>query len=185
MFSGRCRYRRFNALPPKSAWRPGPRPAPSTWRKHAESPVYKNDNILRSYQLDGLNWLTYCWYNRRSSMLADEMGLGKTAQTVVTIQHLVDVGFRGPFLIVAPLSTLPHWQREFEGWTDLNVVLNHGDVESRRIIRQYEWQYDGVKVGPSAWPWLSCGPRKRSHRAMFLLSSGCGRASRTSSSSRR
>ena len=29
---------------------------------------------------EGLNWLVYCWYNRRGSILADEMGLGKTVQ---------------------------------------------------------------------------------------------------------
>ena len=27
----------------------------------------------------------------------------------------------GPFLIVAPLSTLSHWAREFETWTNLNA----------------------------------------------------------------
>merc|ERR1740124_446778 len=32
---------------------------------------------LRSYQLEGVNWLLFNWYNRRSCILADEMGLGK------------------------------------------------------------------------------------------------------------
>lgn len=31
---------------------------------------------LRSYQLEGLNWLLFNWWNRRSCILADEMGLG-------------------------------------------------------------------------------------------------------------
>jgi len=35
-------------------------------------------------------------------------------------------GIRGPFLIIAPLSTIANWQREFEAWTDLNVVVYHG-----------------------------------------------------------
>ena len=28
------------------------------------SPVYKNGNVLREYQLEGVNWLTFCWCNR-------------------------------------------------------------------------------------------------------------------------
>jgi SNF2 family DNA or RNA helicase len=31
---------------------------------------------LRSYQLEGVNWLLFNWWNRRSCIIADEMGLG-------------------------------------------------------------------------------------------------------------
>jgi len=31
---------------------------------------------LRGYQLEGVNWLLWNWWNRRSCILADEMGLG-------------------------------------------------------------------------------------------------------------
>ena len=31
---------------------------------------------LRSYQLEGVNWLLFNWWNKRSCILADEMGLG-------------------------------------------------------------------------------------------------------------
>lgn len=34
---------------------------------------------LRSYQLEGVNWLLFNWWNRRSCILADEMGLGYVA----------------------------------------------------------------------------------------------------------
>lgn len=37
---------------------------------------YKNDNKLRDYQVDGVNWLSSCWYKNHSCILADEMGLG-------------------------------------------------------------------------------------------------------------
>ncbi len=51
---------------------------------------------------------------------AAQMGLGKTAQSISTLQTLRTVGgVPGPFLIVAPLSTLGHWQREIETWTDM------------------------------------------------------------------
>ncbi len=35
---------------------------------------------LRTYQLDGVNWMLWNWWNKRSCILADEMGLGKTIQ---------------------------------------------------------------------------------------------------------
>ena len=66
-------------------------------------------------------------YQQRSVMLADEMGLGKTAQAIAMLDYIWrSEGVRGPFLVVAPLSTLSHWQREVESWTDLNVLLYHG-----------------------------------------------------------
>ena len=46
---------------------------------------------------------------------------------------------RGPFLVLAPLSTLSHWQREVEAWTDLHGVVFHGGVDARSVIMDYEW----------------------------------------------
>jgi SNF2 family DNA or RNA helicase len=54
------------------------------------------------------------------------MGLGKTLQTAAFLWHLhKDKGFPGPFLVVAPLSTIAHWQREIEGWTGMNTIVFH------------------------------------------------------------
>jgi len=47
----------------------------------------------------------------------------------------------GPFLVVAPLSTLQHWYREFSSWTDLNAVVYAGVMEDRRVIRDYEFYF--------------------------------------------
>lgn len=41
-----------------------PRPYPQEWYKLDASHVYKNRNTLREYQLEGVNWLTFCWCNR-------------------------------------------------------------------------------------------------------------------------
>lgn len=71
-------YYRFTKVPPKDKWKPKRRPTPDQWRKLEESPVYKNNNTLRPYQLEGLNWLKFSWYNSHNCILADEMGLGKT-----------------------------------------------------------------------------------------------------------
>lgn len=48
---------------------------------------------------------------------------------------------RGPFLIIAPLSTVVNWQREVLTWTDLDVVLYYGSQEDRKIARDYEFVY--------------------------------------------
>ena len=48
---------------------------------------------------------------------------------------------RGPFLVLAPLSTLAHWQREFETWTEMNAVVYHGSFESRERIRETEFYF--------------------------------------------
>ena len=74
------------------------------------------------------------------------MGLGKTIQSLTFIEEVVRYGIRGPFLIIVPLSTIANWQREFEAWTDLNVVVYHGSNQSRSMIQQYEMYYQDSKV---------------------------------------
>jgi len=107
-------------------FQPKKKPNAAAWVKLEESPVYKSNNILRPYQLEGLNWLLFSWYNGHNCILADEMGLGKTIQSLTFVDAVYKYGIRGPFLIIAPLSTIPNWQREFESWTDMNVVVYHG-----------------------------------------------------------
>lgn len=102
---------------------------------------------LRDYQMDGLNWLLHSWCKDNSVILADEMGLGKTIQTICFLYSLFKLHhLYGPFLCVVPLSTMTAWQREFDLWApEMNVVTYLGDVKSREMIRQYEWQFDGSK----------------------------------------
>ena len=118
---------------------PEPNVEPSQFKKIEEPPTNPAGLKLRDYQLDGLNWLRYCWYSHRNSILADEMGLGKTVQIVTT---LVDIskssGIRGPYLVIAPLSTLHHWQHEFENWSDLNAIVYHGNPLGKEVIQRYE-----------------------------------------------
>lgn len=60
------------------------------------------------------------------------MGLGKTIQCVSLIAHLLTKGVSGPFLVVAPLATLPNWVREFEKWLpNQPVVRYHGPAAER------------------------------------------------------
>lgn len=53
--------------------------------------------------------------------LCDQMGLGKTVQSVAFMDCLMRFQkVKGPFLVVAPLSTLQQWYREINTWTTLN-----------------------------------------------------------------
>ncbi|XP_060536902.1 chromodomain-helicase-DNA-binding protein 1 [Cylas formicarius] len=103
--------------------------------------------VLRDYQIHGLNWMIHSWTKENSVILADEMGLGKTIQTICFLYYLFNTHhLHGPFLCVVPLSTMTSWQREFFQWApDMNVVTYLGDVQSRDIIRQHEWCYEGSK----------------------------------------
>jgi SNF2 family DNA or RNA helicase len=111
-------------------------PAARVFKPLDDTLTFRSDNKLRAYQLEGLNWLLFCWHQRRGCVLADEMGLGKTIQAVSFCQQLHTQYGLGPFLVVAPLSTLQHWYREFTSWTHLNAVVYHGSAADRAIIRQ-------------------------------------------------
>ncbi|GKY91232.1 hypothetical protein MPSEU_000095800 [Mayamaea pseudoterrestris] len=110
----------------------------------AEPHLYKNANRLRDYQVDGVNWLASTWYKRQGAILADEMGLGKTVQIVCYIEHIFRVEkIRRPFLVVIPLSTVEHWRREFQGWTDMVCCVYHDRQRIwRDVLREYEWYFE-------------------------------------------
>ncbi|RHY28112.1 hypothetical protein DYB32_006249 [Aphanomyces invadans] len=108
-------YYDYNKPPPSPAAAPAKRKTAQFRPYNNENPLkFKTDGLqLRDYQVEGVNWMIFNWYNHRNSLLADEMGLGKTVQTVTFINHLATKeNLRGPYLIIAPLSTLSHWQRE-------------------------------------------------------------------------
>ena len=138
-------YKQYKDPPPRNERKTRKRPGPDEWKKLEQSPIYKNDNTLREYQLEGLNWLNFSYHNNHNCILADEMGLGKTIQSLSFVDAVYKTGIRGPFLIIAPLSTIPNWQREFEGWTDLNIVVYHGSQASRNMILEYEMYYKDDK----------------------------------------
>ena len=52
-----------------------------------------------------------------------------------------------PFLVIAPLTTLGHWKREIEKWTDMNVVLMDGNAKDREIVESTEFWFPGKAPG--------------------------------------
>ena len=107
-----------------------------------EGGVEGGGRSLRVYQREGIHWLLACWHASRSNILADEMGLGKTCQMLLTLNWLAaNRRIEGPFLVVAPVSTLPHWEREVASWTGLSCVVLHGPADARRMLLQHETQH--------------------------------------------
>ncbi len=65
---------------------------------------------LKEYQVKGLRWLNNLFEQGINGILADEMGLGKTIQAIALLSHIsYNKNIWGPFLIVAPNSTLFNW----------------------------------------------------------------------------
>lgn len=85
-----------------------PRPTPPPTGLRAE---------LRPYQQQGFDWLAFLWRHRIGGILADDMGLGKTLQCLALVQHAVEQGGAGPFLVVAPTSVTPNWVAEAARFT--------------------------------------------------------------------
>ncbi|XP_070570126.1 lymphocyte-specific helicase-like [Ptychodera flava] len=97
-----------------------------------KQPGLFSGGVLRPYQIEGMEWLKVLYENGVNGILADEMGLGKTVQCIALFAHLVNMGVPGPFLIVAPLSTLPNWLSEFQRFTPkVPTVLYHGSIDDR------------------------------------------------------
>ncbi|KAF1745143.1 hypothetical protein MXB_3714, partial [Myxobolus squamalis] len=115
-----------------------------TYQPYTTTPEFLLQNLnlsLHPYQLEGLNWIRYSCFNDTNVILADEMGLGKTIQSIVFLYSLYKEKLSpGPFLVCAPLSTLPNWEREFEIWApDLYVVLLSMSRENRDFIKEEEF----------------------------------------------
>ncbi|SGZ48952.1 CIC11C00000003540 [Sungouiella intermedia] len=88
-------------------------------------PILVSGCTMKDYQLDGLEWLIALYENGLNGILADEMGLGKTLQCIALIAYLLENGVKGPFLVVAPLSTVPNWCREFARFAPKIKVLQY------------------------------------------------------------
>ncbi|KAL6487251.1 hypothetical protein MHYP_G00038770 [Metynnis hypsauchen] len=98
----------------------------------SQQPKLFTGGVMRWYQIEGIEWLRMLWENGINGILADEMGLGKTIQCIAHITMMVEKKVMGPFLVVAPLSTLPNWISEFKRFTpEVSVMLYHGSQKER------------------------------------------------------
>ena len=92
---------------------------------------------LRDYQNDGVRWLRMLHDLAINGILADEMGLGKTVMVLATLSTIIKNRAPGPFLVIAPLSTLPNWVSECERFLpDVPYILFHGSATKRKALRK-------------------------------------------------
>ncbi|KAI9729984.1 MAG: putative DNA helicase ino80 [Cirrosporium novae-zelandiae] len=94
---------------------------------------------LKEYQLKGLNWLVNLYEQGINGILADEMGLGKTVQSISVMAYLAEKhNIWGPFLVIAPASTLHNWQQEITKFVpDLKVLPYWGNAKDRKTLRKF------------------------------------------------
>ena len=119
-----------------------------------EPPVTPEAVTLRTYQREGVSWLSFLQKFGLHGVLADDMGLGKTVQTLTIIAcsiaasaapHSFDVpgssaaGGRLPSLIVCPATLLGHWVQEtkrYFGHMRLATVRYQGSAEQRQATQR-------------------------------------------------
>ncbi|NGX30817.1 MAG: RNA polymerase-associated protein RapA [Chlamydiae bacterium] len=93
---------------------------------------------LRSYQLEGVDWLWFLHEHGLSGLLCDEMGLGKTHQAMALIKALFNQK-KTRFLIACPTSVLYHWEHQIATFLpELKVYVYHGQ---KRDIERFKKKY--------------------------------------------
>ncbi|KAK3027230.1 hypothetical protein RJ639_041648 [Escallonia herrerae] len=136
----------------------------SIQEKVTEQPPMLQGGELRSYQIEGLQWMLSLFNNNLNGILADEMGLGKTIQTIALIAYLMEnKGVTGPHLIVAPkalsiilailydgrLDERKAMREEFSGEGKFNVLVTHYDLimRDKAFLKKIHWHYMIVDEG--------------------------------------
>lgn len=87
------------------------------------------EDVLRSYQKEGVYWLRFLSANGLGGILADEMGLGKTIQALAFIRML-----SGPSLVVCPSSLVFNWIRESKKFVPELKVLPLEGAERNKLF---------------------------------------------------
>lgn len=96
-----------------------------------------NGGKLKPYQIKGIKWLISLWQNGLNGILADQMGLGKTVQTIGFLAHLKGMGLDGPYLVIAPLSTLSNWVNEVSRYDFSFYCLFGGNVLVCQVCTEF------------------------------------------------
>ncbi|KAI8324709.1 hypothetical protein GQ54DRAFT_55847 [Martensiomyces pterosporus] len=108
---------------------------------------------LKEYQLKGLNWLANLYEQGINGILADEMGLGKTVQSISLLAYLAEThNIWGPFMVVAPASTLHNWQQELTRFVpEFKILPYWGTQKDRKVLRKSLWNPKNLSRKDSAF----------------------------------
>lgn len=127
---------------------------------------------LHAHQISALKWQIMLYQNGLNGILADEMGLGKTLEVISFLAFLIENEVKGPFLVVAPLSTIGNWRSEIERfapsishtkyhgtkdarrtiakkWTDAQIILTSYEIAiaDQKFLQRFDWKYVIVDEG--------------------------------------
>lgn len=102
-----------------------------------EPPGFKGE--LRTYQREGVGWMTFLQNFGFGGCLADDMGLGKTVQLLAMIQDRWNQPGRQrlPSLIVVPKSLLFNWRQEAERFTPSLRVLEYTGLDRAELRESF------------------------------------------------
>ncbi|MEL7431497.1 MAG: SNF2-related protein [Chlamydiota bacterium] len=100
----------------------------------ALDPMPKGVNAdLRSYQKEGVDWLSRLRKMHLNGVLADDMGLGKTLQAITAVSQMREMSGPSVSIIVCPTSLLYNWKEEFARFNPtLKVVVIDGLPQARK-----------------------------------------------------
>ena len=95
---------------------------------------------LRSYQKEGLGWLSFLHQNNFHGCLADDMGLGKTIQLLAFLEKIRVKGLNDPnkkiSLVVMPKSLVENWLSEKEKFTPKLKAINYTGPQRRVLLKE-------------------------------------------------
>jgi len=112
----------------------------------SEHSFFKINNLisgiqLKKHQVEGVAWMQSLFKEQLNGcLLADDMGLGKTMQLLYFIEwHAQNTDEEKPYLIVAPVSILENWEKEYLKFFNppgLELKFLHGSSDMRREFSQ-------------------------------------------------
>lgn len=99
--------------------------------------------LLRPYQIIGLEWLYFLRSHHFGGILADDMGLGKTLQTLTLLARECKPGT--PSLVLCPKSLVHNWVQEAHTFfPKLSIVGYDGSPNERTTLRATLCDHDVV-----------------------------------------
>lgn len=94
--------------------------------------------VITDHQVKSLNWMIDLFETGTNGLLADQMGLGKTIQAMAFLAYLKDKKkLKGKYIVIAPLSTVGNWKREFDKWLpsmNCHVLYNTAEMRDQCLI---------------------------------------------------
>lgn len=82
---------------------------------------------LRSYQRNGLAWMSQLYRLGIGGLLADDMGLGKTHQGLAVLQSIARGGTERKMLVICPASVVLHWADKIDRfYKELHYAVYYG-----------------------------------------------------------